>query len=277
MYRYGISMASMLTLNYLSLGKNHGLPSLAEIMVFARVFDFDFVQGLPIRGTDPGELSTYSDEDKAPVRYYEGAWNAVPGLMHALRQEPGTEGTPSNWLDWYLFPNAAECYRIEEEFNRIGARKIGHDMIGPGCRLTEIHSGLKLFPENIRDLCEQTGQRLVLDTTHLVDQKHSQCLGNDWVEWKHTVMTLSPYIDVIHVHPVDGEFAAFLRGDSTLTERIIGWALKYTGGRDLDLIAEYNPGFAGFGISLVSPFVNANLAHKMLKAIRRVTMYKCQE
>ncbi|MEK9156456.1 MAG: hypothetical protein AAB360_04160 [Patescibacteria group bacterium] len=228
---------------------------------------YDFVQLLPVRGA-PTRGAVLR-----PVRYYERAWNAVPGLWHTLRHRPGGAGEPSGIMDWLLFPNKEECQRMTDAFLNQHIRFIDHEFnrrvdswLRPvGGDFVEIHSGLRLTPAEIAAKCETESWRLCLDTLHLTDRKYGDYLGDSDEDALAAAETLAPYVDVVHVHPENaGDFIAAPFHD--LAGQITRHLLCCVPNRRIDLIAEYNPGMKAF----LCPRESDRLTAEFLRAMKAI-------
>jgi hypothetical protein len=87
------------------------------------------------------------DED---LEACEKEWNAVPGLLHALRHREGAGGMPSCLNDWVVFPSPWPCIRVENCYAKRDIVRVVH-------RVDELtdRSLLEINPEmgvGVRDL-----------------------------------------------------------------------------------------------------------------------------
>lgn len=231
MRRFYINCASMVTFGSGNPASRHFMPTLKEIIGRAKAIGYDGVQGLPIRGATGQE----------PVDYYEGAWNAVNGFWDGVLHRFGSEGMPANWKDWLLFPDRKSCLDIVlRGFRKPGQHEIRHDWQQPFGHV-EISPLLEdtLVLEEVAAKCRRGGYRLVLDTLHLLE--FWQMTGNsDWTELAKVFKMVAPYVELVHVHPVNG-LREFLSDPvnsmtGTLLKMLLGSRLE-----ELPMVAEYQP------------------------------------
>lgn len=125
----------------------------------AKEIGYDGVMGLPVRGllgVEPGVL------------HFEKAWNAVGSFWQALRHKLGTAGLPSQIHDWVLFPSPRQCRIVAAEWEVRVVPQVVHEFDGNPRHLVEVHPELEMNLDKIVFASQVQGQRLVLDTLHLL-------------------------------------------------------------------------------------------------------------
>ena len=160
-YRLGISTASMFPYSL--------LPFVGPMMTagWARYAGYDFLQVLPHRAVTG--LEPFGTQGNLPALYLEDAWNPVRNLRQAFKGEDGDKGVPSNWRDWFGFPNPDKCDKVYDRLLIANhPRPISHSFEDAGFgRLVELCPELDRTPEEIDLLCGRGGYSLVLDTEHI--------------------------------------------------------------------------------------------------------------
>lgn len=225
---------------------------------------YDGVQMLPIRGATGNETD---------VLLYEDAWNAVPGLWHALKHWDGASNMPSNWRDWLVSPTPEICNTICDTLRIRGIQRIDH---GFGIKTSWVELNPDIVAVSLTGtdlLCHDHGYRLVIDTHHLRRPRRDDEAGqntspllDDRGNWRLAIELLAPYVRAIHVNTTGEETDS----DRDATNAILCHTLLCTRRADVDeliVVAEYPP----TPETLLSPRTCKETAVAMLKRIRSFT------
>ena len=223
-FGYGISIASLLPYAMRTALWAHGSPMMAA--KWAQKAGYEFLQVLPLRGV------TGRENWPLPVKYHEGAWNPVNGLLQGLRHQIGGEGMPSTPIDWAFFPKIAECRKVEA---LLPGENISHHLAANG--LYEVNPDDRLAANTIARYCRDEGCRLVIDTEHLLRAdrnaaEDSSVLGATRTERHEAVKVLAPYVAAVHVKSVTDS------GSHTIVENLLSAANRPA---EINFVAEYKP------------------------------------
>lgn len=220
-YRRGVGLAGMM------------FREAQALIDMALEVGYDGVQMLPIRGATGNE---------SDILLYEGAWNAVPNLPHALWGKMGASDMPSNWKDWLVSPAPEVCDEVCDRWRKGDIQHITHDFSDPD-HLVELNQNIPdVTPAMVDKICEEQGYRLVIDTHHLRYRHRNEdpnpLLVNDG--WYPTVCRLAPYICAIHFNTT-GEETDEDRSTINLILYHTSRHAEEAGVSELIVVAEYEP------------------------------------
>jgi len=197
----------------------------------AREAGFLGAQMLPIRGATGEEPEAY---------LFEGPWNAVRGWWQPLLRRLGESGEKCTWYDWLLFPNPKTCAKIVRTMERRGIPRIWHDpKSAPAGSLIEVCPELDMTADAIASMCEETGNRLVLDTRHLIRPRRGggpNLLLKD-NNWHYAVEQWAPHTEVLHFNVI-GEGN---RDTTNEIARFVRNCAELAGHEKLTVVAEFMP------------------------------------
>jgi len=245
---YGINVV---TLFPWSLGPGGFQRSVA----LATAAGFNGLQVLPLRGW--GSLDAL---DASKVISFEDAWNGGSfsrALFRSLRLL--SDVAAPSLLDWILFgPRASKTFQLVR--SRLDqAFYVAHDFGSNTILEINPEAGISTmaYKEYPHGLC--------WDTLHV----RRPCRGSseEIRNWKTLLKAVVPQIKLIHVHPVRGEVAALLSGDTSFE---LVYMLELLGdvlAKDVPVILEVNPFFLNFHVTKSGAVGNLSALLKAVKAI----------
>lgn len=241
-----------------------------EYIDYAIGSNYKGVQAIPIwrlTGNEPG------------ISLFEAAWNPISWWFQGLLRLPGASNEPSRVTDYIVSPSPRVCESIEEVMARRGLVQVVHNFDDVPNHVVEVKPTPGLTPDGYIRECHLLGQRLCLDTYHLMDRWHkheiarrpelaerpSPLVGKNR-DWRPAVITLAPDVRIIHVHPKNVD--AFIADpERTRTGKMVQMCLRFGSRGELTLVAEYHPGWE----RVMNPAKSRATVRGMLRAMEQLT------